>query len=162
MLVIADNLSVRNAKYMEAVKKKDKKAIEVMAKELASFGAEMINVQVSLDGVGDEDVLPMAMEAVQNGAQLPLCLDSRNVKALRKAVPLCKEPPIINYLSADEKNPEEMLSLVRETKSSLIIRALKGRMRSSAWKLILRASSANTPKAVNRDCWESRVSTCSN
>lgn len=126
MLVIADNLSVRNAKYMEAVKKKDKKAIEAMAKELASLGAEMINVQVSLDGVGDEDVLSMATEAVQNGASLPLCLDSRNVKALRKAVLLCKEPPIINYLSADEKNPEEMLSLVRDTKSNLVIRALKG------------------------------------
>jgi cobalamin-dependent methionine synthase I len=126
MLVIADNLSVRNAKYMEAVKKKDTKAIEAMAKELASLGAEMINVQVSLDGVGDEDVLPMATEAVQNGAQLPLCLDSRNVKALRKAVPLCKEPPLINYLSADEKNPDEILALVRETKSNLVIRALKG------------------------------------
>ena len=64
MLVIADNLSVRNAKYMEAVKKKDKKAIEAMAKELAALGAEMINVQVSLDGVGDEDALPMAVLVV--------------------------------------------------------------------------------------------------
>jgi cobalamin-dependent methionine synthase I len=126
MLVIADNLSVRNAAYMEAVKKKDKKAIEAMAKELASLGAEMINVQVSFDGVGDEDILPLATEAVQQGASLPLCLDSRNVKALRKAVSLCKEPPIINYLSADEKNPDEFFSLVRETKSNLIIRALKG------------------------------------
>ena len=126
MLVIADNLSVRNAAYMEAVKKKDRKAIAAMAKELASLGAEMINVQVSGDGVGDEDALPLATDAVQKGAELPLCLDSRNVAALRKAVPLCTEPPLINYLSADEKNPEELLSLVRETKSNLVIRALKG------------------------------------
>jgi 5-methyltetrahydrofolate corrinoid/iron sulfur protein methyltransferase len=126
MLVIADNLSIRNKAYMGAVKKKDKKAIAAMAKELAAKGAELINVQVSSDGSGDEDSLPFAAEAVQEGAGLPLCLDSRNVKALRKAVPLCKEPPIINYLSADEKNPDELLSLVRETKSNLILRALKG------------------------------------
>ena len=50
MLVIADNLSVRNKAYMDAVKKKDKKAIEAMAKELAAKGADMVNVQVSLDG----------------------------------------------------------------------------------------------------------------
>ena len=56
MLVIADNLSVRNKTYMEAVKKKDKKAIGAMAKKLAAKGADMINVQVSLDGVGDENV----------------------------------------------------------------------------------------------------------
>ncbi|MCK9419625.1 MAG: dihydropteroate synthase [Nitrospirae bacterium] len=126
MLVIADNLSVRNKTYMDAVKKKDKKAIEAMAKELAAKGADMINVQVSLDGVGDEIFLPMAVEAVQQGSDLPLCLDSRNVKALKIAVPLCTEPPIINYLSADEKDPDELLSLVRESRSNIVIRALKG------------------------------------
>jgi cobalamin-dependent methionine synthase I len=126
MLVIADNLSVRNKAYMEAIKKKDRKAIADMAKELASHGADMINVQASQDGIGDEDFLPMATEAVQSGVDLPLCLDSRNVKALRKAVPLCQEPPIINYLSADEKNPDDFFSLVRETKSNLVVRAVKG------------------------------------
>lgn len=126
MLVIADNLNTRNKAYMEALKKKDKKAIETMAKDLATSGAEYINVQCSLDGSGDEDCLPMAAEAALAGGGLPLCLDSRNVKALRKAVPLCTEPPIINYLSADEKNADEILSLVRESKSSLILRALKG------------------------------------
>src|SRR5512135_1801061 len=126
MLVMADNLSVRNKAYMDAVKKKDKKEIGAMAKELAAKGAELINVQVSRDGIGDEDALPMATEAVQQAIDLPLCLDSRNVQALRKAVPLCQEPPIINYLSADEKNPDEFFSLVRETRSNLVIRALKG------------------------------------
>ena len=131
MLVIADNLSVRNKAYMDAVKKKDAKAIEAMAKDLAAKGADLINVQVSLDGSGDEDALPLATEAVQKGSGLPLCLDSRNIKALKKAVPLCQEPPIINYLSADEKDPDALLTLVRETKSNLIIRALKGTVPSS-------------------------------
>jgi cobalamin-dependent methionine synthase I len=126
MLVIADNLNVRNKVYREALKKKDAKAIGAMAKDLAARGADMINVQVSLDGVGDEVLLPMAAEAAQKGSGLPLCLDSRNVKALKQTVPLCTEPPIINYLSADEKDPGELLTLVRETRSSLVIRALKG------------------------------------
>lgn len=126
MLVIADNLSIRNKAYREALKKKDTKAIEAMAKDLAAKGADMINVQASLEGAGDEIFLPMATEAVQQGSGLPLCLDSRNVKALTKAIPLCAEPPIINYLSADEKDPAELLTLVRETRSNLVIRALKG------------------------------------
>ncbi|HEY6011361.1 MAG TPA: dihydropteroate synthase, partial [Nitrospirota bacterium] len=126
MLVIADNLNIRNAAYRDALKKKDKKTIESLARELAALGADMINIQVSSDGVGDEDLLPLAAESVQQGAGLPLCLDSRNVKALKKAVPLCTEPPIINYLSGDEKNADEIFALVRETKSNLVIRALKG------------------------------------
>ncbi len=126
MLVIADNLSVRNAAYMTAVKKKDKKAIADMARDLASHGADMINVQVSQDGAGDEELLPIATEAVQSAVDLPLCLDSRNIQALKKAVPLCHEPPIINYLSADEKNPDDFFALVRDTKSNLVVRAVKG------------------------------------
>jgi len=126
MLVIADNLSVRNAAYREAIKKKDWKLIEAMAKELASLGADMLNVQVSLDGVGDEETLPLVTGVVQKAVDMPLCLDSRNVQALRKAAPLCTEPPIINYLSADEKDPGELFALVREAKLNLILRALKG------------------------------------
>lgn len=126
MLVIADNLNIRNAAYFSAVKKKDKKALEAMAKDLAAKGADIINVQVSSDSVGDEDVLAFVAEAVQLGSGLSLCLDSRNVKALRKTVPLCTEPPIINYLSADEKDAEELLTLARETRSNLVLRALKG------------------------------------
>lgn len=126
MLVIADNLSVRNARYMEAVKQKDKKTIADMAKDLASRGADMINVQVTRDGIGDEELLPMAVEAVQGAVDLPLSLDSRNVAALRKAIPMCKEPPVVNYLSADETDVDQLLTLVRETKANLVIRAVKG------------------------------------
>lgn len=126
MLVIADNLNIRNESYLAAVRKKDRKAVEAMAKDLATAGADLINVQLSTDGAGDEELLPFVAEAVQHGGGVPLCLDSRNAKALAKAIPLCGEPPIVNYLSAEEKNAEELLSLVSKTKASLVIRALKG------------------------------------
>lgn len=126
MLVIADNLNVRNAAFMEAVKKKDKKTLQTMSKDLASKGADAIALQCSSDGAGDEDSLVLATETVQAAAGLPLVLDSRNVVALRKAAPLCKEPPIINYVSADETNADEFFAFARDTRSSLILRALKG------------------------------------
>lgn len=126
MLVIADNLNTRNTAYMEAVKKRDKKVLETIAKELATKGAEVINIQCSSDGAGDENALPLVAEVVQKASALPLCLDSRNIQALRKTVSLCTEPPIINYLSADEKNPDEILGIVKESRSNIIIRALRG------------------------------------
>ncbi|HTG01976.1 MAG TPA: dihydropteroate synthase [Nitrospirota bacterium] len=126
MLIIADNLNTRNKEYQAALKNKDRKAVEAMAKELAAAGADLINVQVSTDGTDDEDALPFAVEAVQRGGGIPMSLDSRNVKALSKAIPFCQEPPIVNYVSADDKNSDEILSLVSRTKSSLVIRALKG------------------------------------
>lgn len=49
MLVIADNLNVRNKAYREAVKKKDRKAIEAMAKELAAKGADIGGLDLERD-----------------------------------------------------------------------------------------------------------------
>jgi cobalamin-dependent methionine synthase I len=131
MLVIAENLNTRNKAYMEAVNKRDKNSIKTMAKELAERGADMINVQCSLDGVNDEDNLPLVAELVQEATDLTLCLDSRNEEALKKTITLCKRPPLINYLSADEKNADEILALVNRFKAYLVIRALKGTVPTS-------------------------------
>src|SRR5208337_5077143 len=126
MLVIADNLNTRNKAYMQAVRSLDRSAIESMAKDFARRGADFINVMCSYDGIGDEKTLPFVAEAVQKASGLPLCLDSRNAAALKMALAFCTEPPIINYLSGDEKNSDEILSLVKDSKANLIIRALKG------------------------------------
>jgi 5-methyltetrahydrofolate--homocysteine methyltransferase len=126
MLVIAENLNVRNKTYMEAVKNRDTKIIELLSKSLAEKGADFINVQCSLDGIRDEETVPLVAEIVQEATGLPLCLDSRNTEALKKTLTLCKEPALINYLSADEKNADEILSIVNRFKANLIIRALKG------------------------------------
>jgi len=152
MLVIADNLGVRNKIYMQAVRGNDRKVIESLATDLADKGADIINVQCSIDGSGDEQALPFVAEIVQKASGLPLCLDSRNTDALKKTLTLCNEPPIINYLSADEKNADEMLVLVRDSKANLIIRALKGTVPATyeaklliLEELIERANAADIP-----------------
>lgn len=126
MIVIAENLNTRNAPYMEALRKKDGKALSGMAQELARAGADMINLQCSLDGSGDEEALPRAVEAVQ-AAGKAVSLDSRNLAALRKAVALSKRPPLINFLSQTEPEDREgLLGLVADTGASLVILASRG------------------------------------
>ncbi len=127
MIVIAENLNTRNKAYTDALKKKERKTISKMAKELADAGAAFVNVQCSLDGAGDEEMLPMAVEAVAEGAGTGICLDSRNLKAVRKSLPLCKEPPLINFISATEpEEAEELLELAAGSRSSVVIRASRG------------------------------------
>ncbi|MFA5353603.1 MAG: dihydropteroate synthase [Thermodesulfovibrionales bacterium] len=130
MLVIAENLNTRNGLFMEALRNRDAKAVESLAVTLAERGADLINIQCSSDGAGDEETLPWVAGIVQEATELPLCLDSRNADALEKTVPLCTEPPIINYLSADEE-PDRILSLVNKHRAYLVLRALKGVVPSS-------------------------------
>lgn len=132
MIVIAENLNTRNKAFMDAVKKKDSKAISRLSKELADAGADVINVQCSLDGSNDEDALPMVVEAAVKATGLTISLDSRNIEALKKAVPLCNKPPLINYLSATEPSDrKKLLSLVADKKTNLVIRASRNVVPSS-------------------------------
>ena len=126
MFIIAENLNTRNKPYMEAVKAHNTKTIESMAVVLAEKGADIINIQCSNDGVGDEKLLPELAGIVQKATNLSVCLDTRNFAAIEKTASLCQKPPMINFLSADEPNPQKILSLVRDTGAYLIIRAMKG------------------------------------
>ncbi|MGD0884551.1 MAG: dihydropteroate synthase [Thermodesulfovibrionales bacterium] len=153
MIVIAENLNIRNKPYIEAVRKRDKKTIAMMAKELADAGAQLINVQCSLDGVGDEAVLPLAVEAVRDSTEAGISLDSRNLGAIKACLPICKKPPLINFISATEPDHgEELLALVAKSMSSLILRASKGTVPTTLEaklqiieELIERANEADIP-----------------
>jgi cobalamin-dependent methionine synthase I len=130
MIVIADNLNTRNKTYMEAVRSRNKKALSEFVKQLSQ--ADMINVQCSIDGSGDEENLPFVVGVVIDETGKDICLDSRNIKALKNSVPLCKKPPLINYISATEpEEKEELLKLVSDSGASLVIRATKATPPSS-------------------------------
>lgn len=155
MLAIADNLNTRNKTYMEALARRDRGALSDILKPILDANPDMINVQCSLDGVGDEESLPWVVEILADSSPL-LSLDSRNVEALRRAVPMCKEPPLINYLSRTEPADQEaLLSLVRESGASLVLRASAGTIPSSLEaklqiieELLDRANAADIPNEL--------------
>ena len=124
MLIIADNLNIRNKAFKEAVKERRKEILSELAKRVSH--ADMINVQCSLDGSGDEETLPWVIGIVQEITEKDVCLDSRNIKALENTVPLCKRSPLINYISATEPDEQEkLLQLVADSGASLVIRATR-------------------------------------
>lgn len=130
MIVIADNLNTRNKAYMEALRSRNKRGISEIVRKL--LHADMINVQCSLDGSGDEENLPFVADIVNNESEKDICLDSRNLTALKNSVSLCKKPPLINYISATEpENKDELLELIANSGASLVIRATKATPPSS-------------------------------
>jgi cobalamin-dependent methionine synthase I len=132
MIVIAENLNTRNKTYMNAVKKRDKKTLKELLKQLKASGADIINLQCSLDGSEDEDTLPWVTEVLCSSVDCGISLDSRNVQALKKALRICKRPILINYLSDNEPDDQEaLLSLVSKSGVSLVIRASKGTIPAS-------------------------------
>jgi cobalamin-dependent methionine synthase I len=127
MIAIADNMNTRNRPYMEALGKKDKGTIVNLVHKVVKAGADVINIQCSLDGAGDEKTLPWITGIISAETDIRLSLDSRNAEALKASLLNCRKPPLVNFLS--ETEPEDnsaLLSLVAASEASLVIRASRG------------------------------------
>jgi len=132
MIAIADNLNTRNKIYMDALMRRDEKTVTELIKKIEDSGADIINVQCSLDGAADEDSLPWVIKILSAVTDKIVSLDSRNTLALKKAMSLCKKPPIVNFISKTEpKDQETMISLVSQSGASIVIRASSGTIPSS-------------------------------
>jgi 5-methyltetrahydrofolate corrinoid/iron sulfur protein methyltransferase len=132
MIAIADNLNTRNRAYIGALIKRDKEALSEIIEQIHASGADMINVQCSLDGTGDEEMLPWVTEILSDHTASSLSLDSRNIRALERTIPFCKKPPLVNFISKTEpEDKETLLSLVSGSGASLVLRASGGTIPSS-------------------------------
>jgi 5-methyltetrahydrofolate--homocysteine methyltransferase len=80
----------------------------------AAAGADILDINVGATGVDEVVMLPRAVQAVASVVDLPLCLDSRNIKALRAALQVCPGRPIINSVTGEESSLNEVLPLVKE------------------------------------------------
>ncbi|MDH4100151.1 MAG: dihydropteroate synthase [Nitrospirota bacterium] len=125
MLFIAENLNTRNTRFTNALKDFSSGTIQHLASELVDAGANALNIQTSTDGVGDEVALPKVVQAISRTLDVQLVLDSRNVEALARAIPLCTVPPIINYLAAGTESSDAIITLCQRHGCSLILRAMR-------------------------------------
>jgi len=127
MLVISNNLSFKNRDFIRAAHEGDAVTMSVMAEVLKKAGADIISINLSLDGDGDEKYIARAVEAVK-AASLPICIDSRNPLAHKVAAGAAGGRLIHNYVSADGSRAADMdciLEVAAGGKADLVLYALR-------------------------------------
>ncbi|HCD09368.1 MAG TPA: homocysteine methyltransferase, partial [Thermoanaerobacter sp.] len=77
-------------------------------------GAEILDVNVGVPGVNEEELLPKVVSEIQNVVDIPLQIDSTNIKAVEKAIRILRGRPIINSVSAKEESLKEVLPIVKK------------------------------------------------
>ena len=98
----------------EALRAGDLSVVREEAAAQAMAGADILDINVGATGVDEVNMLARAVQAVAETVDLPLCLDSRNIKALRAALEVCPGRPIINSVTGEESSLDDVLPLVRE------------------------------------------------
>jgi 5-methyltetrahydrofolate--homocysteine methyltransferase len=98
----------------EALRAGDLSVAREEAVAQVAAGADILDINVGATGVDELVMLPLAVQAVAEVVDVPLCLDSRKVKALAAALAVCPGRPIVNSVTGEESSLEEVLPLVKE------------------------------------------------
>lgn len=98
----------------EALRAGDLSVVREEALAQVAAGADILDVNVGATGVDEETMLPLAVQAVAETVDVPLCIDSRKIKALAAALAVCPGRPIINSVTGEESSLQEVLPLVKE------------------------------------------------
>ncbi len=77
-------------------------------------GADIIDVNVGGKGIDETAVLSMAVTAVAEAVDVPICIDTRIPAALEAALAVCPGRPLVNSISAENKALAEILPIVSE------------------------------------------------
>ncbi len=119
--IIGERINPTGKKLLaESLAKKDMSRIKRLAEEQVAAGAAILDVNVGAAGVNEVELLPMAVQAVMEVTDVPLCLDSANAQALRAALEVYEGKALINSVNGEEASLGRVLPLAREFGAAVI------------------------------------------
>jgi len=107
-------------KLAESLKLGNMDIVRKEAIEQVKAGADILDVNVTVFGLDETPILPKAVQAVMEVADVPLCIDSASASALVAALKIYKGKPLINSVSGEEKSLAKILPLVKEYGTAVV------------------------------------------
>jgi 5-methyltetrahydrofolate--homocysteine methyltransferase len=88
-------------------------------------GADVLDVNVGAAGVDEVDLLPRAVKLVMETVDVPICIDTADIKAMAAALAVHKElapegKPLINSVNGEKERLDGVLPLVSEYGAAVI------------------------------------------
>jgi len=96
---------------------------DVLVQEVLSqkeAGADILDVNVAASGVDETTILPKAVSKVLEVSGLPVCIDSSNPEALKKALEVYPYKALVNSVTGQEKSLKAVLPLVKKFGVSVV------------------------------------------
>jgi 5-methyltetrahydrofolate--homocysteine methyltransferase len=119
MFIIGELINCTRKRVGAAAQSRDAEFIKEVARKQVEAGADMLDVNGGLPGQ-EAECLTWLVNVVQEAVEIPLCLDSADPAALRAALPLCKQRPMINSITDELARYQAVLPLLKEYHAKVI------------------------------------------
>ncbi|MEW6266993.1 MAG: methyltetrahydrofolate cobalamin methyltransferase [Thermodesulfobacteriota bacterium] len=115
MIIVGELINASRKAIREALEKKDRAAIEQVARDQAAKGAHYIDVNAGVFVDEEVELLTWLVEVVQGVVEAPCCLDSPNPQAIEAALKVHRGTAMINSISLESQRCEALLPLLAGT-----------------------------------------------
>lgn len=161
MLRIAENLNVMKKDIGAAMKARDPKPIQELAKAEAAAGVDYIDVNLGPARKKGAELMEWIVNTIQEVTDIPLSLDTTNTEAMEAGLKACKRDkgkPIINSVSARPERMEALLPMAKKHDAGIValLLGVDGIPRDSAERGAHAAElmyKANEAGIANEDIW---------
>ena len=120
MILIAESINVMSKTLGPAMKERNPKPIQEMAKAEAEAGADYLDINIGPARRGGDEFMEWMVNTVQEVSDLPLSLDTTNPVAIEAGLKVCKSKALINSISLQPDRLESELPLVAKYNAAMI------------------------------------------
>ena len=107
-------------KLAEALRAGDLEIVHSEALAQVQAGADILDVNVSAEGVDEIALLPRVVKTVMETVSVPLCIDSADIKALKAALAVYKGKPLINSVTGEEQSLASVLPVIKQHGAAVV------------------------------------------
>ncbi len=107
-------------RLVEALRAGDMTFVAQEARAQVEAGADIVDINVGAAGIDEVRILPLAVQAALEAADVPLSLDTTNPAALKAALEIYPGKALVNSVNGEEATLERVLPLVREYGAAVI------------------------------------------
>lgn len=115
-LTIPESINIMSKTIGPAIKERDPKPIQKMAREQQEAGGDVQDLNLGPARKGGDEMMAWLVKTVEEVSDLPLALDSTNTVAIEAGLKTSKTPErcIINSISAQPASLEDRMPLVKK------------------------------------------------
>lgn len=115
MKLLGENLNIMSVKYGAALKGRDPKPLQELAAQQAKAGMDWIDLNIGPAGKTGEELMNWLVPVIEEVTDLPLALDTSNVKAIAAGLKVSKRArPLINSIMVRPERMDALLPLAAE------------------------------------------------
>jgi len=121
MKLIGENLNIMSNKYGAALKQRDPKPLQELAIQQAEAGMDWIDLNIGPAGKTGEELMSWLVPVIEEVVDVPLALDTSNVKAIAAGLKACKKQrPLINSIMVRPERMEALLPLAASSDAEFV------------------------------------------